>query len=209
MKTKDFAVLSKWLLPDLPGFTVKAPLMFILPLQHTLRGLCFESHSYEARQFYVWVFFFPLYVPTKHVSFNMGKRIEPAQKLPWNADAPNLIADLSTALRREALPFLSEIESPQDVANGALSLRQLQDPYVRQAMAYALARAGNVSKAVPALDELARLLDARVPWQREMAERAQTLSLQLLGDASEAKRQLDAWEAESVLNLGLEKFWKQ
>ncbi|MBI4604275.1 MAG: hypothetical protein HY721_20135 [Planctomycetes bacterium] len=206
MKNKDFAELARRLLPDLQGFAIKTPLMFITPVQHTLRGLCFESHSYEPMQFYIWVFFLPLFIPTKHVSFNLGKRIEGPRGKPWNAEGPNLIAELSAALKREALPFLSRMESPHDLAKAATSLRQAQDPYVQQAIAYALARTGEVNKAVAALEELAHLLDVKVPWQREMTERAYALKSQLLGDASGAQRRLEAWEAESVCNLGLEKF---
>jgi len=203
MKNKDFAELAKRLLPDLPGFAVKAPLMFILPVGHTLRGLCFESHSYEAKLFYVWVFFLPLCVPRKHVSFELGKRIGGDR---WNADGPDIIRELGVALKREALPFLSPIESPRDVAQAAKSLRLPQNPHVQQAIAYALARAGDVNKAVAALDELTRSLDVKVPWQLEMAERANALKPQLLSDAPSAQKQLEAWEAESVRNLGLEKF---
>ena len=203
MKNKDFAELAKRLLPDLPGFAVKAPLMFIPPVKHTLRGLCFESHSHEAKLFYVWVFFLPLFVPRQHVSFEFGKRIGADL---WNVDAPNLVHELGDALKREALPFLSPIESPRDVARAATSLRLPQNPHVQQAIAYALARAGDVNKAVAALDELVRSLDVKVPWQLEMAERANALKPQLLSDAPSAQKQLEAWEAESVRNLGLEKF---
>lgn len=203
MKNKDFTELAKRLLPDLASFAVKAPLMFISPVKHTLRGFCFESHSHEAKLFYVWVFFQPLFIPTKHIILTFGKRINDDR---WNADAPNLVHELGDALKREALPFLSPIESPRDVAQAAKSLRLPQNPNVQQAIAYALARAGDVSKAVAALDELVRLLDVKVPWQLEMLERANALKSQLLSDVSNAQKQLEAWEVESVRNLGLEKF---
>jgi hypothetical protein len=203
MKNKDFAALAQRLLPDSPGFAVKAPLMFIPPVKHTLRGLCFESHSHEAGLFYVWVFFLPLFVPRKHVSFEFGKRIGGDR---WNADAPNLVYELGGALKREAFPFLLPIESPHDVAQAATSLRLPQNPHVQQAIAYALARAGDASKAVAQLDALLALLDVKIPWQLEMAERANALKSQLLSDAASAQKQLEAWEVESVRNLGLEKF---
>lgn len=203
MKNKDFAALAQRLLPELPGFAVKAPLMFIAPVGHTLRGLCFESHSYEAKLFYVWVFLLPLCVPRKHVSFELGKRIGGDR---WNADAPDTVRELGIALKREALPFLSPIESPHDVAQAAKSLRLPQNPNVQQAIAYALARAGDVDKAVAELDTLLAMLDVKVPWQLEMLERANSLKSQLLNDASSAQKQLEAWEVESVRNLGLEKF---
>jgi len=203
MKNKDFASLAQRLLPNLPGFVVKAPLMFIPPVKHTLRGLCFESHSHEANLFYVWVFFQPLFVPTKHLTLTFGKRISDE---PWNADASNLIHELGGALKRETLPFLSPIESPHGVAVAAKSLRLSQNPNVQETIAYALARAGDVGKAVAELDILLGMLDVKVPWQLEMAERAKLLKAELLSDAHGAQNLLATWETESARNLGLDKF---
>ncbi len=200
MKTKDFAGLAKSLSPDLPGFAVKMPFMFIPPVSHTLRGICFESHSHDARLFYVWAFFLPLFIPRKHVSFEFGKRIGGDR---WNADAPNLVHELSSALKREALPFLSLIESPHDVAQAATALRLPQNPHIQQAIAYALARAGNVDKALAAFDDLADSLDAKVPWQLEIADRAAMFKSKLLVNPADAQNQLLAWEIESAKHLGL------
>jgi hypothetical protein len=58
------------------------------------------------------------------------------------------------------------------------------------------------------LERLVRLLDVKIPWQREMANRAGILKAKLLSNPVEVQRQLEAWEAESVKNLGLEKFWQ-
>lgn len=207
MKNKDFAELAKRLLPDLPGFTVKAPLMFIPPVAHTLRAICFEGSSFDAESFYVNFFFQPLFVPANHLSFTFGNRLRKAGGGDrWNADVPDIVRELGVALNRDAMPFLSPIKSPRDVAHAATSLRLPQNPHVQQAIAYALARAGDVDKSVAALDELTRLLDVKVPWQLEMFERASALKSQLLSDASGVQKQLEAWEAESVRNLGLEKF---
>jgi len=203
MKNKDFAALAQRLLPELPGFTVKAPLMFIAPVTHTLRGLCFESHSHEPRMFYLWAFFLPLFIPRRHVSFNFGIRVGSDR---WNADAPNLVPELVSALKREASPFLAPIESPRDVAQVAMSQRVPQNPHYQRTFAYALARAGDVGKAISELDELMRSIDLKIPWQREIADEAEVLKSKLLANPDDGQRQLDEWEAESVRNLGLEKF---
>lgn len=203
MKNKDFTELAKRLLPDLPGFAVKAPLMFIPPVQHTLRGLCFESHSYERNLFYLWVFFQPLFIPTKNIILTFGKRIGNDR---WNRDSPDLVHELGDALKHELQSFLSPIESPLDVAQAAKSLQLHQNPNVQQVIAYALARAGEVDKAVAELDVLLAMLDQKVPWQMEMSERANALASLLLSDPPIAQKQFDAWEAESIRNLGLEKF---
>jgi len=207
MKNKDFSELAKRLSPDLPGFAVKAPLMFIPPVGHTLRGVCFEGSSFDTNSFYVNVFFLPLFVPRKHLSFEFGNRIRTASGGDrWNADAPDIVCELGIALKREALPFLSPIESLRDVEQAAKSLRLPQNPHVQQAIAYAIARSGDVGKAVVELDALLAMLDVKVPWQREMAERAEVLKTKLLTNPAEAQRQLEAWESETSQNLGLEKF---
>ena len=78
--------------------------------------------------------------------------------------------------------------------------------YVQEAIAYALARAGDVAQAAMALDQLVGLLDEKVPWQCEMADRARALKSQMVSNPADVQRQLEAWEAESVHNLGLEVF---
>jgi len=205
MKTKDFAALGRRLLPELPGFTVKGQMIFIQPVAHTLRGICFDGSSFDPNLFFVQVFAQPLFVPAKRLALNIGWRLGGGSHR-WNVNAPGLLEDLSAVLKREALPFLARIESPRDLAQAATSLQKSQDPYTQQAVAYALARAGDVNKAVAELDQLTRLLDVKVPWQLEMLARANALKSQLLRDAPSAQKQLQAWEAESVRNLGLEKF---
>ena len=204
MKNKDFAALAQRLLPEFPGFVVKAKLMFIAPVTHTLRGLCFERTD-DPRRFYVWAFFMPLFIPEKYINFNFGIRVG-GWSHSWNADAPDLVHELGSALKREALPFLSPIESLHDVAQAAASKRVAQNPHYQRVFAYTLARAGDTGKAISALDELIRSIDLQVSWQREMAHEAEALKSMLLTNPDDGQRQLEAWEAESVRNLGLEKF---
>jgi len=73
-------------------------------------------------------------------------------------------------------------------------------------VAYALARAGDVKEAGDALGRLISLLHEEVPWQHEMADSARALKSQLGSDPAAAQKQLDAWEAETAKNLGIEEF---
>jgi hypothetical protein len=201
MTKKEFAKIGKALLPELPGFAVKGHLLLIPPVRQVLRGICFEPSGFDKKAFYVNVFILPLCVPTQHLYFNFGNRVG----IGWSSDAPNVFSELSLALKREALPFLSRVEDLHDFIELAKSF-SLQNPHTPEAIAYALARAGDVDKAVAELDTLLAMLDVKVPWQFEMAERANALKAQLLNDAPGAQKQLEAWEVESVRNLGLEKF---
>lgn len=173
------------------------------PIEHTLRGFCFESHSYEAKLFYVWVFFLPLFVPTKHISFSLGNRIAGRDGERWNADAPNVVTDLRVALKRDGLPFLRGLRSARDVAHAAQSLGRSQSLYVQQAIAYALAYAGEAKRAVKALEALISAADMTVPWQKEIAERAMDLKLSLCTESSDALRKLETWKTESIRVLKL------
>ena len=197
--------MGRRLIPDLPGFTVKGQMIFIQPVAHTLRGICFDGSTFDPNLFFLQVFVQPLFVPATHLALNIGWRVGGGSHR-WNATSPSLLEDLRAALKHEALPFLARIESPRDLAQAVTSLQESQDPYTQQAIAYALARAGDVNKAVAELGQLTALLDVKVPWQREMVERADALKSQLLSDTTSAQKQLEAWEAESARNLGLEKF---
>jgi hypothetical protein len=203
MKKKEFEAIGKRLLPYLPGFGVKGDILFIQPLGHTLRAIAFNG-SIDPRSFYVQVFIQPLFVPMEVIGFNIGWRARDHCD-SWNADDPNLIARLGTALERDALPFLSGVRSYQDVARAAERWKDADDPYVQQAIAYALARSGDVQRATAALDLLVKLLDTptKYPWQHALSDRALGLKKMLLSDPAAAQRQLDAWEVESARNLGL------
>lgn len=206
MKTTEIATFGKRLLADLPGFTVKGRMLFMLPIGHTLRGIFFDR-SVNPRGFYVQVFIQPLFVPAEHVSFNVGWRLGGSSHI-WNADAPGLISELDAALKREAVPFLSGVQSPQDVARAAASLQKSGDPYVQQAIAYAFARGGDVQQAATALTQLVRALDLKeqYPWQREMQRRAEVLKAELRDNPSVARQRLESWEVETTKQIGLERF---
>ncbi len=204
MKIKEFTQLAKRLLPELPGFEVKRDLMFISPIGHTLRGLCFEGSSFDARAFYVSAFFLPLFVPHKFLALTLGTRVRNRGIDGWDADAPNLLPDLMAAIKKDVVPWLSSIQTPRDVARAARAEEgATKNPHVQAAAAYALAYAGDVADALDALDQLARFLSSSVPWEREIALRAQLLKEKLLEGPEVARGQLELWRTETLRNLGL------
>jgi hypothetical protein len=118
---------------------------------------------------------------------------------------PNLVTELGSALKLKAVPFLSSADSLLgfvEVVN-LFSARNLHTP---TAKAFALARAGQTSQAVEVLDQFLSQVDLKVAWQREIADQAYALRAELVADPDQAQRQLEAWEIESVHNLGLAGF---
>jgi hypothetical protein len=221
MTRKEFEAIGKRLLPDLPGFAVKGGLLFVRPVGHTLRGILF-SRSIDKRTFYVHIFIQPLFFPAEHIILNIGWRLRVRPKGPesWDADAPSLIAELSDGLRREALPFLKRIQTDRDVAEAASSVNLITGPiahpaiaygsvhaFNQEVIAYALARSGDLDQARDALDRLLGFpSNMEIPWHREADRRARAMKSQLGTDPAAALRQLDAWEAETTRNIGLEPF---
>lgn len=207
MKTKDFTKIWKQLLPQLPGFVMEKKVMFQAPVKDLMRGLYFES-SADAEWFYISVFFLPLFVPNDSVHGTFGKRI--GRDSNWNGNNPNLLADLTAAIQNEAVPFLDDVATLTGVVN---YLRENIDrgrprvnSHVLEAYAYTLIKSGDYTSASESLAELkGRLAASTIPWVMEQRNRAQTIEEKLLQNPEAALEQLEAWKAETIAKLGLEK----
>jgi hypothetical protein len=204
MTTKEFVALEKNLLPHLPGFSIRAPLMFLPPVRETLRGINFEGSSFDKTSFYVTVFVLPLCVPTEHLYFNFGNRVRHGGGANrWNIDRPHLVEELGAALERQAREFLRPIESLYDFVKAAESF-SWSNPHTRQAIAYSLIRVGEFQEGRSVLVQLRQQLDLHSGWQREIAERAETLEQKLATNPAEARGQLEEWEAQNAKTLGFD-----
>jgi hypothetical protein len=210
MTTKQFVTLEKSLLPEFAGFAIKGKLMFIPPARHILRGINFEGSDFSKTSFFVTRFVIPLCVPTKYLYFLLCDRIRDKGKGDgWDANMPNLFAELTEALKLQALPFLSEVETLPNFITVLMRSHGSDHAGALEPMGYAYARMGYVDNAIDALDRLlARIdrLDPKAPWDIERSERAKLLKAKLISGPAEAQQQLDVWEAESIRNLGLEEF---
>lgn len=205
MRKKDFVTLEKRLLPKFPDFVVKGSLMFLSPVRHTLRGFHFDPSGVDKAIFYLNVFYLPLCVPNQYLSFTFGHRI---RNTGWHSDAPNLEAEMIDEMQAE-LRFISNLQTIDDVILAIKALvRKSNNIHQYEAIAYMLARAGRNREAMGALDHLFDLLDTSVSWQRDMLERGKSLKAKLLTNPLEAQGQLRSWEADSVRNLGLERFYE-
>jgi hypothetical protein len=203
MTTKELISLERRLLPSFPGFAIRGRLVLIPPARHTLRGINFEPSGFNKERFYATAFYLPLCIPRKYLSFTFGKRLK---STGWRTDDPNSEAELIAMMQNE-VQFLNSLRTPNDVLVATiLRARDSKNPYHNEAIAYMLARTGETTAAIAALDRLLQPLDPAVAWQCEMGDRARGLKAKLLSDPIDAQRQLTAWENESVRNLGLEEF---
>lgn len=205
MTKKQLVAIAKSVLPELPGLSIKESLMFIPPVDGVLCGLNFDGSSFDKTSFYVDMFVMPLCVPTTHLYFNFGSRIRNNNGSDrWSIETSDFNVELALALKLQAVPFLSRTSSLIDFIETAKSFSG--NPHTTRAIAFSLARTGNISKAIEILNQLLNQLDLNVAWQRDMADQVKTLRSKLLTDPTEARLQLEAWEAETVQNLGLAEF---
>ena len=79
------------------------------------------------------MFFQPLFLPAEHEALNLGWRIGGAS---WNADDIGVVEQVGTALVREAVPFLSRINTVDDMITAIYELRMGGGGYGRRAIAY-------------------------------------------------------------------------
>lgn len=209
MKTKQFIELETHLLPNFPGFVVKGKLMFISPVEHTLRGFHFEASAFAKKNFYINVFFMPLCVPVKHIHFTFGHRIGPNKR--WSVDQPELEGTLASEMLKE-IPVLVGLKTAKDVAEAVELLTKgnptsgYVNPHCYEALAYNRIQSGEIPVAANVIDILLEKINPSVAWEKEIALRVRLIKSKLLENPEEAKNQLATWEAESIHNLGLQEF---
>jgi hypothetical protein len=205
MTNKQLIAIVKSILPELPGFAIKGPLMFIPPVEGVLCGLSFEGSSFDKTSIYVDIFVMPLCVPTTHFYFNFGSRLRKNNGSDrWSVENPNFNVELALALNHQAVPFLSRVNSLIDFIEMAKSFSG--NTHTAKAIAFSLARAGQTSQSIEILNQLLSQLDLNIAWQLEIADQAKTLRSKLLTNPTEARHQLETWEAETLHNLGLAEF---
>ena len=111
MRHRGFTALGKGLLPRMPGFAIKGSMIYASPVGCILRGLDFEGSSFDRNSFYATVFAMPLCVPTDHLYFNFGDRLQIANADRWDINSPSVHADLASAVEQQGVPFLRRAES--------------------------------------------------------------------------------------------------
>jgi len=206
--TREFLAIEKRLLPSFPGFTVKGRLMFIHPLGDTLRGFHLEPSAFSKKDFYVNVFFLPLYVLTEHLHFTFGHRIGRDKR--WSADRSDLETALGVEMQKE-VRFLAGLKTAKDVAKALGPLTKPNEagyvnPHCYEALAYAHVRAGEIAVAANVIDALLKSINPTVAWESDVASRVRMIRDRLLEKPEKACELLTTWEAKTIRNLGLDAF---
>jgi hypothetical protein len=198
---------KRYLLPALPGFEARKKLVFKPPAKWLLRGFAYETSGSTGRDFYVWVFVQPLYVPVDHLVLSFGKRLGGTSRF-WSLDEASeedLMTDVAAAARREGLPFLEQVKEPAQLAELAMDRLHPADPNRDEVVAYSRILDGDAEKARPVV---AGLVDRARPdepdWVGEVRARARKMQELLDRGGNAPMEQLRAWRDQTATALGLD-----
>ena len=159
MRKRDVLKLERELSKFVPELSIAGSLLALSPKKPVLRAVAFDSSAFDQTSFSATAFLLPLCVPTEHLYFNFGYRVRhPRGGDRWNMSSPDLFNELSQALRRQALPFLSRVTSLLDFVEAAKSFSKA-NPHTLRAIAYSLAGAHRFAEAIDVLEELVKQLD--------------------------------------------------
>lgn len=201
MRVAQVKKYSTYLLAALPGLEAKGRCLVVRPLRSILRAVYFDNAS-DPDRLYVQVLAQPLFVPAESIQFNCGWRLGGGSHL-WNLGSETERNQLVQSLREEALPFLEGFADPAGFVRSARRLGYEKDAYVRQAIAYALARSEDWVAARAELNAFAAEFDSTsIAWKAALAARARGLQRLIEESPSAARAQLDRWENETAKHLG-------
>lgn len=205
MKRKDFEIFAmKYLDPHLPGFVAKGHLIYRVPVNAVFSGFIFDSSGFSADSFNPSAFVQPLYVPSEHFTMTLGQRLLGVWK--FRSDDQGLADALLRSIKKEGLPLLDALGTPEKLARDAETLKNSSNHYVRQAAAYSLVWIGRDQDAVRRLDELlAILLEMSSSRKWALAVRTEVAGLRemLSKDPQGARALLNRWAEETRIKLGL------
>jgi pentatricopeptide repeat protein len=203
MKKQEIIKLGKQLLQQLADFQLAGKMLLMPPIRPVLRGIVFDYSAFNKTSFTVTAFVLPLCVPTTHLYLNFGNRIRnTGGNDRWDVAEHDLPTRLGSALKVQAVPFLSSVSSLLDFVGLARTFSQ-SNPNTLRAIAYSLARDGRIDESLEMLDQMLSELDENVSWQVELAAESTKLREMLKARPMEALRQLQAWECQTENNLGL------
>ena len=208
MNAKQRRLLHRELLDRLPGFGRTRSLLYAKPVGRVLRAIYLES-SADPPNFYVVVFFLPLYVPEEYLVFNFEIRLRDDGCEGWSVEAPDLVDRLERALLKDGLPLLEGMDDPLRLAKRARSRPPVGiEPFATEAVAYSLALGGDTKGAIRELDRLLDMLaldmmDPEIDYLQPVADRAKELRRLLEHDLDAARELLAQWETHTRECLGL------
>lgn len=212
MKTSKIQELIKSrLLTAFKPFACTGRMMFAEPHGSVLRGVHFDDSSFSKTVLYAWAFVQPFYVRKEYVHFTFGhrlrNRLDDGRAIQsWDVDAEpdeRQVRSLLDAIRNDAIPYIERLATPRDLVEHLAESTGLHDNvFVKEAVAYSLAKIGNYADAKVELEALVASVRPSDPWHG-IKPRAEELLVRINEGPKAADGLLGKWEQETARNLHL------
>jgi hypothetical protein len=213
MNSSPKANFLKTIQATLPGFGRKGALLFDKDVDPLLRGIFIDS-SRDPKRLYVQVFVQPLYLPGSTFLFNMGWRLGGRA---WIIDDHTVSDDLVAAISSQALPFLSSVKTPLDLAGAVIRTpflaqtspegqapTRINDPVCVRMRLYSLIYAEKSADAFAEFEKLKNLLTLQFEWENAILQEAASILELSSHYPDQAVRKMEEWKIETMRILRLD-----
>jgi hypothetical protein len=201
--------VTKYLLPELPGFMLKGRLLYRLGNEWIVQGIFFESSAFDKQRLAVHAFVQPLYVPADSLVLTLGRRLPSSNGQWWDMAIGGQIRgdEILQSIRQQGLDLLEMGRSPdQLLRNLGKFLTDLNSEYALEVSGLSRLLIGDDEGSRQDLrrlrGQLARIND-QVGWIQDLRRRAEQIEMETQTDPAVARIRLASWRDETLRNLRL------
>jgi len=206
MKKKEKIILLKEILialgDDGAKFEINNDIAFVKPIGNCYRGICIDDSRFSKEEFYIEIFFVPLYIPTDHVYFNNGWRLtRNKNEDTWEK---GLLKDIVYIIKQNVLEKLLYSNTDEKLLNIINELNGFSNNIkTLETKLILAARMGNEKIINSTYTEIKlQINEDSFPWQKNILERVDLIihnykNRNLILDIT------DKWKEESIQKLKL------
>jgi hypothetical protein len=219
-----YAELLKSIADEFPNLQVsnRHHLAYEIHHQLLLCGFVLDLSGMEKGAFYLTAFVQPLYVPCDYIVLSYGKRLpskqgakpEGARRKISQENCATIAEYVVRSIRSDGLSFLERVNTVRKFAEVAESKAGSaknpfgwhdSNPNLVEVRAYSWILLGDESRARRDLLYLTQKFSGKQDWEKELQERAASVSHAMEHSKEQAQTLLRQWAKQSTVGLGLAK----
>jgi hypothetical protein len=196
-------LVREYVLPDLPGWEVVGAALFVHPIGACLSAVGFDTSGFDANLLNLDAYCDPLYLPPGETGAIYIKRLRGVGDIQPGCEAQEM-KRIAAAIRRQAVPFLRQYDTPQKLAAMARQAPPEMNSYRLRAIGLSCAYVGDLKNAERMLElPIDRLRADGRAWCLAMADRLRAMVGELRADPKSFVARLATWRQENLRALGV------
>jgi len=208
MNKKEKKIVLKKILHDLGNdglfFEIKNDIAFVKSIGNCYRGIFIDSSQINKDDFYIEIFFVPLYIPTDFIYFNNGWRLskEGCSDTLWTKESTGEIA---MCIKQVALKKLLHSSTDLSLLNTINEIKLNKNNIVTLETKFILAaRMGDIISLQKAYKDIKlQINENNFSWQKKITERIEII-IQNFKDVQFITDITNKWRNETVKKLNLQ-----